>query len=58
MEMRKFIVEIRPDGRVYVVEYQSMLDAYKTIIEVEKEKSYRAGYYQAVEDMEDYYREH
>lgn len=58
MEMRKFIVEIRPDGRVYVVEYQSLLDSYKSIIEVEKKNSYRAGYKQAVRDMEQYDREH
>lgn len=58
MEMRKFIVEIRSDGRVYATEYQDMVEAAKVAVETEKERAYKAGYWDAVKDMERWYRNH
>lgn len=58
MEMRKFIVEIHPDGRVYATEYQDVMEAAKFAVETEKERAYKAGYRDAVRDMEQWYRTH
>lgn len=58
MEMRKFIVEILSDGRVYATEYQDMVEASKVAVETEKERAYKAGYGDAIKDLEQRYRNH
>lgn len=58
MEMRKFIVEIHPDGRVYATEYQDAMEAAKVVVETEKKRAYKSGYRDAVQDMEHWYRTH
>lgn len=52
MEMRKFIVEIHPDGTLTCCEYEDSKDA----VRAEKDRAWLAGYQQALKHCEEQVR--